>query len=628
MSESLTAWQEATRARAEALRLGVPDDDADRSAEEAGRWLLAGLLDWHRRDAKPAWWEFFRLRRLALEDLSTRVPRSPDSSTPGSSAKSRSRTSTATASIRARTPGSTSGTRGRTRRPARAQDPSRPSTRSRAPSTSAAPARAPRPIRWRSSSRGRCRPGRCPRRWPTIADQVVAGGLAGPGPYRAVRELLLGLPPRIGTDAPGGPLRATDEDALQAAVRCVLALGRERPRRPGTAGDGQDLDGSADGGGSHPGRAPGRRHRPVAQGDHQLPGSDGRRAPRRTRDPRPPALRDRRRRHPPRRRRPRGEQWRRRSGTGGGPLRRGRRHRLAVRPARHAGRRRRAVRRRGRPAVARQRRGDGRCRPVHRPSRRPEPAAPGVERRSIPTGPASPPWSTSSADDETIAPDRGLFLDVTYRMHPAGERVHLRHVLRRPTADRSRRRPASVSSTTTGRTTSACASCRSSMPTTASGRRPRPRRSPPRSRTSSAARGRTSTGRPGPSSSRTSSSSRPTTPRSASSSQAIRRRFGDEGRVGTVDKFQGQEGAVAVYSMASSSPDDAPRGIDFLYDGNRFNVAVSRARGLSILVCSPELLRVRCRTPEQMRLANALCAYVERTRGSTGAPVVGSGGAP
>ncbi len=63
-------------------------------------------------------------------------------------------------------------------------------------------------------------------------------------------------------------------------------------------------------------------------------------------------------------------------------------------------------------------------------------------------------------------------------------------------------------------------------------------------------------------------------------------------------------------------PTRSPRGIEFLYNLNRFNVAVSRARGLSILVCSPELLRVRCRTPEQMRLANALCRYVEVASGA------------
>ena len=51
--------------------------------------------------------------------------------------------------------------------------------------------------------------------------------------------------------------------------------------------------------------------------------------------------------------------------------------------------------------------------------------------------------------------------------------------------------------------------------------------------------------------------------------------------------------------------------MDFLYERNRLNVAISRARALAILVASPELLRVHCRTPEQMRKANALCAYLE-----------------
>jgi predicted RecB family nuclease len=82
-------------------------------------------------------------------------------------------------------------------------------------------------------------------------------------------------------------------------------------------------------------------------------------------------------------------------------------------------------------------------------------------------------------------------------------------------------------------------------------------------------------------------------------------------RVGTVDKFQGREGAVAIYTMAASSAEDAPRGMDFLLDTHRLNVAVSRARAVAIVVASPELLRVAARTPEQMRLANALCRLVE-----------------
>ena len=87
-------------------------------------------------------------------------------------------------------------------------------------------------------------------------------------------------------------------------------------------------------------------------------------------------------------------------------------------------------------------------------------------------------------------------------------------------------------------------------------------------------------------------------------------------RVGTVDKFQGQEAPISIYSMATSSPEDAPRGMDFLYSRHRLNVATSRARCVAVVVASPALLRVRARTPEQMRLANALCRFVELARES------------
>ena len=85
----------------------------------------------------------------------------------------------------------------------------------------------------------------------------------------------------------------------------------------------------------------------------------------------------------------------------------------------------------------------------------------------------------------------------------------------------------------------------------------------------------------------------------------------DGARAGTVDKFQGQEAPVVIYSMATSSVDDAPRGMDFLFSLNRLNVAASRAQGLVMVVCSPELLKARCRTPDQMRLASALCRLIE-----------------
>jgi len=82
-------------------------------------------------------------------------------------------------------------------------------------------------------------------------------------------------------------------------------------------------------------------------------------------------------------------------------------------------------------------------------------------------------------------------------------------------------------------------------------------------------------------------------------------------QVGTVDKFQGQTCAVVIYSMATSRPEDAPRGMEFLYSLNRLNVATSRARCAVFLVASPRLFEPECRTPRQMQLANAMCRYRE-----------------
>jgi uncharacterized protein len=62
---------------------------------------------------------------------------------------------------------------------------------------------------------------------------------------------------------------------------------------------------------------------------------------------------------------------------------------------------------------------------------------------------------------------------------------------------------------------------------------------------------------------------------------------------------------------ATSSYADAPRGVEFLYSLNRLNVATSRARCISIIVSSPRLVEVDCRTPGQMQLANAFCRYLE-----------------
>jgi uncharacterized protein len=82
-------------------------------------------------------------------------------------------------------------------------------------------------------------------------------------------------------------------------------------------------------------------------------------------------------------------------------------------------------------------------------------------------------------------------------------------------------------------------------------------------------------------------------------------------RVGTVDKFQGQEAAIVVYSMTTSSHADAPRGMEFLYNLNRLNVATSRAMCVCVLVGSPALFEPECRTPRQIQMANAFCRYLE-----------------
>jgi predicted RecB family nuclease len=91
---------------------------------------------------------------------------------------------------------------------------------------------------------------------------------------------------------------------------------------------------------------------------------------------------------------------------------------------------------------------------------------------------------------------------------------------------------------------------------------------------------------------------------------ALRLRLPDQVQVGTVDKFQGKERPIVIYSMATSSGEEAPRGLEFLYSLNRLNVATSRAKALVILVANPELTKARCRTPRQLQLVNALCTYL------------------
>jgi uncharacterized protein len=81
--------------------------------------------------------------------------------------------------------------------------------------------------------------------------------------------------------------------------------------------------------------------------------------------------------------------------------------------------------------------------------------------------------------------------------------------------------------------------------------------------------------------------------------------------IGTVDRFQGQQAPAVICSMTTSSVEEIPRGMEFLLSRNRLNVAVSRAQALAVVVGSPNLLTVTCRSVEQLRMANGLCRFVE-----------------
>jgi len=99
----------------------------------------------------------------------------------------------------------------------------------------------------------------------------------------------------------------------------------------------------------------------------------------------------------------------------------------------------------------------------------------------------------------------------------------------------------------------------------------------------------------------------------------LQRTLPSDARVGTVDKFQGQEAEVVIISLATSSGEELPRDIEFLFSKHRLNVALSRARCLALLVASPALLTLQCATVEQLALVNTLCWLQEyASRGPTG----------
>ena len=90
--------------------------------------------------------------------------------------------------------------------------------------------------------------------------------------------------------------------------------------------------------------------------------------------------------------------------------------------------------------------------------------------------------------------------------------------------------------------------------------------------------------------------------------------LGSSFNIGTVDKFQGREAPIVIISMASSNALTSPRGLSFLFDPNRLNVAISRAQSLTILVASRELERPIATSQKDMKLSNLYLDLIDFTK--------------
>ena len=604
----LAASQAETRAREDALRDGVPADRADRDEEQQGRWLLAGLLDWHRREAKPQWWDHFRLMEATVDDLiadgsalgglefvedlgpmkKSRVYRyrfDPSQETKLHVGKSPIDPATGEGAGEIVGFDPLRGTIDLKR------SPGRPHPRGLIPSRPY----GPEPMR---GALGR------------MADSVITRGLTGSGPYRAARDLVLRRPPRATLQPEGAPLVHAGETPLDAARRLVVALDGSVLPIQGPPGTGKTYTGARMAlalveRGQRVGVVA-QSHRVIANfldavaeaaheaGDSvrivQLAGEAEDASP-----------------HEDVERVSSNEKVAAGLASGefqvvGGTSWLWARDDMAdavdvlfVDEA-------------GQLSLATVCSVAGSARSLvllGDPNQLPQ-----VSQGTHPEGAEASALEHLLGGARTIAPDRGLFLETTYRLHPAV------NAFVSDAFYEGRLEPEAANATQdleAGPPVGGEGVRFVGLPH-AGGRNRSPEEAEWVVAAIEALRGREWTDRKG--------RRRvldvpdvlvvaPYNAQVAEIANLAQRRLGVLPNVGTVDKFQGREAPVAIYSMTTSSPEDAPRDLEFLYSGNRLNVAISRARGLAVLVASPDLLHVACRTPEQMRLVNAFCRYIE-----------------
>ena len=612
----MTEAQARVEALVERLTAGVPEDRGLRTPEDHGRWLLGQLLGWHRREDKSMWWSFFRwmleltpeelvdetepIGRLEpvdlVEDLGNGKAiwryRFPDQEFDlgrnglYDPAKAVERPNDSPFSWGAGDPVTVDVAAG-TIDLKRASDEPHP--------------RAVVPLNWVATRDHQAS-------LVELGEWVADHGIAAEGPHRAIRDLLLGRPPRVGQGA-GEPLRRPDEGSLEAGVRLGLALDRSTLALQGPPGSGKTYTGArmivallAAGkrvgitGTSH--KVIGNLVKAVLKAAGERP--DVTVAIVQRGDP------DHIVEHPAVVRAKDPGEARARLDDGRANLAAGTSWLWAsskmigavdVLFVDEAGQ----ISLANVAAMARSTESFvllGDPQQLDQPLRGTHP--PGAERSAL---------AHILDDAATMPSDRGLFLETTWRLHPdlseyTSEVFYDGRLAAEAGLAGQRLTKANLSVDGTGLRLL-------DVPTTAADNES------PEEAAAVAALAR-SLVEGGARWTAVDGVERPITwddvlivaPYNAQVG-TIQRLLPTAARVGTVDKFQGQEAPISIYSMTSSNPELAPRGMDFLYSRHRLNVATSRARCVAVVALSPDLLRVRARNPEQMRLANALCRLAE-----------------